>query len=84
MQRAVIGKHAPKFRVEAVFEEDFVDIELEKYRGKYVVLLFYQQDLWVKRIKETLTNYLALRSAVLKLSLSLKKSRSFQTWIARF
>lgn len=45
MQRAVIGKHAPKFRVEAVFEEDFVDIELEKYRGKYVVLLFYQQDL---------------------------------------
>lgn len=45
MQRAVVGKSAPKFQVEAVLEEDFLDIGLEDYRGKYVILLFYVRDL---------------------------------------
>lgn len=45
MQRAIVGKHAPKFQLESVFEEDFGDVGLESYLGKYVVLLFYVRDL---------------------------------------
>ncbi len=39
-----VGKMAPDFKVEALVGEDFRDIKLSDYRGKWVVLFFYPLD----------------------------------------
>ncbi|MBT4879572.1 MAG: redoxin domain-containing protein [Alphaproteobacteria bacterium] len=38
------GKEAPNFKAVTVFGNEFKDIELTQYRGKYVVLFFYPLD----------------------------------------
>jgi alkyl hydroperoxide reductase subunit AhpC len=38
---SLIRKLAPKFVAPSWFNGDFVDINIESYRGKYVVLFFY-------------------------------------------
>jgi alkyl hydroperoxide reductase subunit AhpC len=41
---AKIGKPAPTFRATAVINRNFEEVSLEKYKGKYVVLVFYPLD----------------------------------------
>ncbi|KAI6180671.1 Thioredoxin peroxidase [Aphelenchoides besseyi] len=43
-QRVAVGQQAPDFELEAVQEEEFVTINLKSFKGKYVVLLFYNRD----------------------------------------
>lgn len=40
----LVGNAAPDFTAQAVFDQDFVETTLSKYRGKYVVLFFYPLD----------------------------------------
>jgi len=40
----LVGKSAPEFTAEAVFDQEFVETTLKQYRGKYVVLFFYPLD----------------------------------------
>ena len=40
----LVGNPAPDFSAEAVFDQEFVNINLSDYRGKYVVLFFYPLD----------------------------------------
>ena len=39
-----VGMHAPDFSATAVVDQEFKDIKLSQYRGKYVVLFFYPLD----------------------------------------
>ena len=39
-----VGMPAPDFTATAVFDQEFKDIKLSNYRGKYVVLFFYPLD----------------------------------------
>lgn len=40
----LIGKKAPNFTANAVFEEEIREITLSDYKGKYVILFFYPLD----------------------------------------
>lgn len=40
----LVGNIAPDFKATAVFDQEFVDISLSSYKGKYVVLFFYPLD----------------------------------------
>ena len=39
-----VGQKAPDFSATAVYDQEFVDIKLSNYLGKYVILLFYPLD----------------------------------------
>ena len=39
-----VGMQAPDFSATAVVDQEFIDIKLSQYRGKYVVLFFYPLD----------------------------------------
>jgi peroxiredoxin (alkyl hydroperoxide reductase subunit C) len=39
-----VGQSAPDFKATAVIDQEFKDIKLSEYRGKYVVLFFYPLD----------------------------------------
>jgi len=39
-----VGMQAPDFRATAVVDQEFKEIKLDQYRGKYVVLFFYPLD----------------------------------------
>ncbi len=39
-----VGQQAPDFTATAVFDQEFQEIKLSQYRGKYVVLFFYPLD----------------------------------------
>ena len=39
-----VGMQAPDFAATAVVDQEFIDISLSQYRGKYVVLFFYPLD----------------------------------------
>jgi len=39
-----VGSHAPDFTATAVYEQEFKEIKLSSYLGKYVILLFYPLD----------------------------------------
>ncbi|KAK3106163.1 hypothetical protein FSP39_014022 [Pinctada imbricata] len=41
---SLMDKPAPYFRGEAIIHEDFEDVSLDQYAGKYLVLLFYPMD----------------------------------------
>ncbi|KAK3270317.1 Peroxiredoxin-2, partial [Cymbomonas tetramitiformis] len=41
---AFIGKQAPNFSAPAVIDGEISSVQLEQYRGKYVVLFFYPKD----------------------------------------
>lgn len=41
---SLIGSQAPDFKVKAVVDQDFQEVSLSSYRGKYVVLFFYPLD----------------------------------------
>ena len=43
-RKPLVGYEAPEFEAAAVFDQEFVDIKLSDYRGKYVVLFFYPLD----------------------------------------
>ena len=36
-----VGMQAPDFTSTAVVDQEFIEIKLSQYRGKYVVLFFY-------------------------------------------
>lgn len=40
----LVGKEAPEFTATAVFGQDFKDIKLSDFRGKYTLLFFYPLD----------------------------------------
>lgn len=40
----LVGGQAPDFSATAVFDQEFVDLNLSQYKGKYVVLFFYPLD----------------------------------------
>jgi peroxiredoxin (alkyl hydroperoxide reductase subunit C) len=40
----LVGSQAPDFKATAVYDQEFVDCSLSKYKGKYVVLFFYPLD----------------------------------------
>lgn len=40
----LVGKPAPDFAAKAVINNEFVDVKLSDYRGKYVVMFFYPLD----------------------------------------
>eukprot|EP00890_Picochlorum_soloecismus_P001541 jgi/Picsp_1/2388/NSC_05850-R1_thioredoxin peroxidase len=40
----LVGNSAPEFSATAVFDQEFMDITLSQYKGKYVVLFFYPLD----------------------------------------
>ena len=40
----LVGSKAPFFKSVAVFSEEFKDISLDDYKGKYVILFFYPLD----------------------------------------
>ena len=40
----LVGNAAPDFSAEAVYDQEFMDMSLSDYRGKYVVLFFYPLD----------------------------------------
>ncbi len=40
----LVGNKAPNFKVKSVTKNQIQDIELEQYRGKYVLLFFYPLD----------------------------------------
>jgi peroxiredoxin (alkyl hydroperoxide reductase subunit C) len=42
--KPLVGHPAPDFTAEAVFDQEFIKVQLSKYRGKYVVLFFYPLD----------------------------------------
>lgn len=39
-----VGQAAPDFTATAVFDQEFMDVTLSSYRGKYVVVFFYPLD----------------------------------------
>jgi len=39
-----VGQSAPDFTATAVFDQEFQEVKLSQYRGKYVVLFFYPLD----------------------------------------
>nr|YP_009314134.1 2-Cys peroxiredoxin [Izziella formosana]SCW22388.1 2-Cys peroxiredoxin [Izziella formosana] len=39
-----VGKPAPNFRATAVYDQEFMQIQLAEYLGKYVILFFYPLD----------------------------------------
>ena len=39
-----VGQQAPDFKATAVYDQEFKEIKLSDYRGKYVVLFFYPLD----------------------------------------
>lgn len=36
----LVGSKAPDFKAQAVVDQEFVEVSLSKYKGKYVVLFF--------------------------------------------
>ena len=38
-----IGQEVPEFTMSAYHNDEIIDIKLSDYKGKWVVLLFYQQ-----------------------------------------
>lgn len=42
--RALIGRKAPDFKATAVFKDEFKEIQLSQFQGKYVLLIFYPLD----------------------------------------
>ncbi len=40
----LVGSTAPDFKATAVFDQEFIDVSLSQYKGKYVVLFFYPLD----------------------------------------
>ena len=40
----MVGNPAPDFSAEAVYDQEFMNVSLSDYRGKYVVLFFYPLD----------------------------------------
>jgi peroxiredoxin (alkyl hydroperoxide reductase subunit C) len=44
LPRAVLNKGAPDFEAEAFYNDEFVNIKLSDYRGKWVCLCFYPAD----------------------------------------
>ena len=39
-----VGQQAPDFTATAVFDQEFQEVKLSQYRGRYVVLFFYPLD----------------------------------------
>lgn len=38
--KPLVGSVAPDFKAQAVYDQEFMEVSLSKYRGKYVVLFF--------------------------------------------
>ncbi|HRD41620.1 MAG TPA: redoxin domain-containing protein, partial [Prochlorococcaceae cyanobacterium AMR_MDS_5431] len=39
-----VGQQAPDFTATAVINQEFEEVKLSQYRGKYVILFFYPLD----------------------------------------
>lgn len=80
-----VGQLAPEFRATAVFDQDFKDLKLSDYRGKYVVLFFYSLDFTfvcpteVIAFDERYEEFMALNTEVL--GVSVDSEFSHLAWI---
>lgn len=39
--KPLVGNQAPDFKAQAVYDQEFMEVTLQKYKGKYVVLFFF-------------------------------------------
>ncbi|KAK3283228.1 myb-like DNA-binding protein bas1 [Cymbomonas tetramitiformis] len=44
MANPLVSSPAPDFEAEAVYDQEFINVKLSEYKGKYVVLFFYPLD----------------------------------------
>lgn len=42
----MVGKPAPEFSADSVSDLDFTTVSLSDYNGRYIILLFYPNDLY--------------------------------------
>lgn len=73
--KAQIGKPAPPFKgITGVFDQEFKDVSLSDYMGKYVILLFYPLDFTfvcpteITAFSDSLTKFKSLNAEVLAIS----------------
>ncbi|PPQ72805.1 hypothetical protein CVT26_003325 [Gymnopilus dilepis] len=77
---ALVQRPAPTFKAEAVANGLFVDVDLEKYRGQWVVLLFYPMDFTfvcpteILAFNDALSAFKEINTAVLGISTDSKFS----------
>ena len=81
----LVGSKAPFFKSVAVFSEEFKDISLDDYKGKYVVLFFYPLDFTfvcpteLHAFQERLSDFHCLGADVLACSIDSKFSH--KAWL---
>lgn len=84
---AFVGKRAPDFETEAVYQKKFINISLKDYRGKYVILFFYPLDFTfvcpteITAFSDRIQEFEALNTQVLGASVDSKFSHL--AWIER-
>jgi peroxiredoxin (alkyl hydroperoxide reductase subunit C) len=82
----LVGKKAPNFKSTAVFKEEFREISLEDYAGKYVILFFYPLDFTfvcpteLHAFQEKLSEIEKLNAVVL--GCSIDSQFSHRAWLA--
>ena len=78
-----VGQQAPDFTATAVVDQEFKDITLSQYRGKYVVLFFYLDFTFVcnrnHRVQRPLRGFLSKNTEVL--GVSVDSQFSHLAWI---
>lgn len=45
MNVTLVGRKAPNFKFEGIYDDDFLEASLSDYNGKIVLMLFYPHDL---------------------------------------
>ena len=82
----LVGKKAPNFKSTAVFKEEFKEISLEDYAGKYILLFFYPLDFTfvcpteLHAFQEKLSDFERLGTVVL--GCSVDSHFSHKAWLA--
>ena len=67
--KAFIGQPAPDFKTQAVVGDEFAEVKLSDYKGKYLVIFFYPLDLCVFLrlfLKQDFLNYYEFNCYFLK------------------
>jgi peroxiredoxin (alkyl hydroperoxide reductase subunit C) len=86
-EQARVGKPAPDFTLDAVVNQEFKEVRLADYRGKWVVLFFYPLDFTfvcpteIKGFNTALADFKKLNAEVLGASVDSKYSHL--AWIKR-
>ena len=77
----LVGYEAPDFTAEAAFDQEFSDVKLSDYRGKYVVPFFYPLDFTFVARRKSPPSPIATRSSPTDTEvLGCSVDSSFLTW----